>query len=283
MGWAGVTNIKGPTGATGSTGSTGSAGANGSTVLNGSGAPGGGTGANGDFYINTAANTIYGPKTAGAWGSPTSLVGPSTGSAGGSLSGTYPNPGIAAGAVGGSEIATAIKDPAAATAGLRTLGTGAAQALPGNHSSTTDARTPLSHSHAEGDVTSLTADLALKAPLASPTFTGLLTSPRVLKTPYTKAWASTLSIDPTAGDNPNVTATAATSMSVSTTGAVDGQMILVSMLASGGSWAITLTGTVFTTGLASPITIASGKVGFFGFRYVSFLSSWVLFAYTASL
>ena len=33
-------------------------------------------GNNGDFYINTAANTIYGPKTAGAWGSPTSLVGP---------------------------------------------------------------------------------------------------------------------------------------------------------------------------------------------------------------
>lgn len=140
-----------------------------------------------------------------------------------------------------------------------------------------------SHTHAEGDITSLTADLALKAPLASPTITGLLTAPRVLKTPYTKAWASTLSIDPTAGDSPNVTATAATSMSVSTTGAVDGQMILVSMLASGGSWAITLTGTTFTTGLASPITIASGKVGFFGFRYVGFLSAWVLLSYTASL
>ncbi|MBK8686277.1 MAG: collagen-like protein [Bacteroidetes bacterium] len=31
---------------------------------------------NGDFYINTATNQIFGPKTAGAWGSGTSLVGP---------------------------------------------------------------------------------------------------------------------------------------------------------------------------------------------------------------
>lgn len=40
---------------------------------------------------------------------------------------------IAAGGVGSTEIATAIKDPAAATAGLRTLGTGSAQAAAGNH------------------------------------------------------------------------------------------------------------------------------------------------------
>jgi hypothetical protein len=65
-----------------------------------------------------------------------------TAAAGGDLTGNFPNPDIAAGAVGGAEIAAAIKDPAAATAGLRTLGTGAAQALPGNHASTTDSRAP---------------------------------------------------------------------------------------------------------------------------------------------
>jgi hypothetical protein len=91
------------------------------------------------------------------------------GSAGGSLAGSYPNPTIAAGAVTGTEIAAAIKDPAAATAGLRTLGTGAAQALPGNHASTTDSRAPngsaggvLAGSYpnptfADGDITTIAA------------------------------------------------------------------------------------------------------------------------------
>ena len=56
----------------------------GNVVLNGSGVPSAGTGANGDFYINTINYDIYGPKTAGAWGSATSLVGPTgaTGSTG---------------------------------------------------------------------------------------------------------------------------------------------------------------------------------------------------------
>jgi hypothetical protein len=81
------TGDKGDTGSQGPQGNiglTGAAGADGKTVLNGSGAPSGGTGVDGDFYINTAADTIYGPKASGAWGSPTSLVGPtgSTGSTG---------------------------------------------------------------------------------------------------------------------------------------------------------------------------------------------------------
>jgi len=53
-----------------------SGGGGGSGVLSGAGAPSGGLGADGDFYIDTTSHAIYGPKTAGAWGSPTSLVGP---------------------------------------------------------------------------------------------------------------------------------------------------------------------------------------------------------------
>ena len=57
-------------------GPQGPAGAAGNTILNGAGAPPGGTGANGDFYLNTAANCLYGPKASGAWpGSCTSLTG----------------------------------------------------------------------------------------------------------------------------------------------------------------------------------------------------------------
>jgi hypothetical protein len=55
---------------------TGGTGGGGNTILNGAGAPSSGLGSNGDFYIDTTADTIYGPKTAGAWGSPTPLVGP---------------------------------------------------------------------------------------------------------------------------------------------------------------------------------------------------------------
>lgn len=51
------------------------AGADGSTILHGSGPPAGAVGVNNDFYIDIAATDMYGPKTAGLWGSPTSLIG----------------------------------------------------------------------------------------------------------------------------------------------------------------------------------------------------------------
>lgn len=72
----GADGATGATGSTGATGAAGAAGADGKTILNGSGAPGAGLGVNGDFYLDTAANAIYGPKTGGAWGSGTSLIGP---------------------------------------------------------------------------------------------------------------------------------------------------------------------------------------------------------------
>src|SRR5918999_4752227 len=55
---------------------TGGGGGGGAAVVNGTGAPSGATGADGDFYIDTSAWTIYGPKASGAWGSATSLIGP---------------------------------------------------------------------------------------------------------------------------------------------------------------------------------------------------------------
>lgn len=52
--------------------------------------------------------------------------------AGGDLAGTYPSPSIANGVITDAKIATANKDGAANVPSLRTLGTGAQQAMPGN-------------------------------------------------------------------------------------------------------------------------------------------------------
>jgi len=78
-GATGPTGSIGPAGAAGppgTTGAAGPAGANGNTVLNGTGAPDGSLGNNGDFYVDTQADVLYGPKASGTWPSTgTSLVG----------------------------------------------------------------------------------------------------------------------------------------------------------------------------------------------------------------
>ncbi len=48
----------------------------GNTVRSGEGAPGEGLGVSGDYYINTTAHTIYGPKVGSAWGAATGMIGP---------------------------------------------------------------------------------------------------------------------------------------------------------------------------------------------------------------
>jgi hypothetical protein len=87
----GVQGIQGPTGATGvtgpigPTGPTGAIGPTGAGMLTGTGAPDNALGQDGDFYFDSAAKAVYGPKASSAWpGSGVSLVGPTgaTGDAG---------------------------------------------------------------------------------------------------------------------------------------------------------------------------------------------------------
>ena len=72
-GMQGMQGIQGIPGADstvpGPAGAAGTAGADGRTLLNGTGAPADSLGSAGDFYIDTSANRIYGPKGATAWSS----------------------------------------------------------------------------------------------------------------------------------------------------------------------------------------------------------------------
>ncbi|MFZ4512449.1 MAG: hypothetical protein ACOYNX_02350, partial [Geothrix sp.] len=83
----GIQGVQGPIGVTGATGATGQAGLDGRTVLHGAGTPvaTGAAGVVGDFYLDTVANVLYGPKaSASSWAgvSSVSLVGPAGGPVG---------------------------------------------------------------------------------------------------------------------------------------------------------------------------------------------------------
>ncbi len=59
----------------GDNGAAGVAGTNGTSLLNGNGPPAAETGSDGDFYLDTSAQILYGPKTAGGWGAGVLLKG----------------------------------------------------------------------------------------------------------------------------------------------------------------------------------------------------------------
>lgn len=78
--WFRVIGVNGNNGTNGTNGTNGLAGANGAagnTILFGSGAPSNGLGTNGNFYIDTTAHVMYGPKASEIWPAGFSLVGPS--------------------------------------------------------------------------------------------------------------------------------------------------------------------------------------------------------------
>ncbi len=116
QGPTGATGSQGPAGLTGATGPQGAPGTNGNGILNGGIAPSNNQGVDGDFFVNTSTNTIYGPKANGVWPSGVSLVGPQ-GPAGATGAIGPQGPAGATGAAGpqGPVGATGLQGPAGAT------------------------------------------------------------------------------------------------------------------------------------------------------------------------
>ena len=83
------------------------------------------------------------------------------------------------GQLNGSDVVITLADGAFGTWHLRPdiFGSSAGSVAQGNDPRLSDARTPTAHGHAQADVTGLPADLAAKAPLASPALTGNPTAP----------------------------------------------------------------------------------------------------------
>uniref|UniRef100_UPI0040486BD9 hypothetical protein n=1 Tax=Algoriphagus sp. TaxID=1872435 RepID=UPI0040486BD9 len=118
QGAIGLAGAVGSQGIQGSTGAVGAAGVDGKTVLNGTTNPTN-QGVEGDFYINTNSNTLFGPKAGGIWPSGVSLVGPAgvTGAIGAS----------GAQGVQGPTGATGVAGPAPAGTGIVTVNNGSLQ------------------------------------------------------------------------------------------------------------------------------------------------------------
>ena len=173
QGQQGSQGIQGPTGPSGSPGDV-------NTILNGSGPPSSGTGENGDFYIDTDSDEIYGPKTGGDWGDPTGIAGVP-----GPPGPTGPQGPPGTGGGGGSQVFVSDTPPVGAPPNslwwesdegnlylLFDDGTTVqwVQAVP-------DSGAVITHTHPQDQIINLVADLALKAPLASPALTGVPTAP----------------------------------------------------------------------------------------------------------
>jgi len=189
QGSQGSQGIQGDQGIQGPQGNPGADGAAGSKIYSGSGAPAGGTGVVGDWYLNDSNGDFYEKTGASTWTLRDNLTGPQGIQGVQGTQGTQGNPGLGV-PVGGTTAQILRKiDNTDNNTEWHSLLKGDVGL--GNVDNTSDANKPVStatqtaldlkaaaaHTHAQADVTNLVTDLALKAPLASPTFTGTVIVP----------------------------------------------------------------------------------------------------------
>jgi hypothetical protein len=99
--------------------------------------------------------------------------------------------------------------------------------------------------------------------------------------PVALAYASTVTPDATAGNYRIVTCTGDTTLAAPTN-PVDGQMLKVRFVASGGTRTVTLDSALkLTTGQTTSLVVPSGKRGMVGLLYDSDDAAWTVLAVTA--
>ena len=117
--------------------------------------------------------------------------------------------------------------------------------------------------------------LDLKAPLASPTFTGTVTTPRLITPPVTLTDATTVLVDASLGNVFRLTLTATGHTMGNPSNSVDGEKILFE-ITSGGAFTFAW-GTNYAWGTDVPVPTLSqtaAKVDYAGFVYNSSAGKW---------
>lgn len=140
----------------------------------------------------------------------------------------------------------------------------------------------LGHTHSIANVTGLQAGLDAKAPLASPSFTGTVSAPRVLTPPVTLADAATIATDAALGNHFRVTLGGNRTLGAPTNPA-DGQKALWELVQDGtGGRVLTLAAGAggFAVGADGPVVLstAPGARDFLGAVYSGALSRWLVLA-----
>lgn len=150
-------------------------------------------------------------------------------------------------------------------------GTSSTTACVGNDSRLSDARTPTAHktTHATGGTDAL-----------SPADIGAATSGHTHSAPSTYSLGTTsgtVNADRANGSNQKLTANGAVTLGVSATGGVDGESVMVRVLAQTSARTITP-----ATGIIGAKSIPAGHVGFFQFVYDSDRAAFINVGYGAS-
>ena len=118
---------------------------------------------------------------------------------------------------------------------------------------------------------------------ASPTFTGTVTAPVVVKPPQAQTVTTVLAIDASTGDNHKITANGNPTMGVPTNGA-DGQVLVVEILAVTSARTLTLNASIaLTSGQAVTYVISAGKVGIIVLKYSVLSGNWICTSMTQEL